>query len=256
MRVLVTRPANDAPAWVQALAAQGHEAQALPLIAITPLTDAAQRQALLAAWGRLDQYRALMFVSGNAAFHFFAAAAAAAPPALHAWATGPGTRSALLQAGVAAACIASPPDDSPQFDSEALWRLVGGTVNPGDRVLVVRGANARGESAGRDWFAQQLAAAGAQAEFLPVYERHLPVMDSAARARALAAATDGTVWLFSSSEAVANLGQLLPGQSWRAARCVVTHARIAQAARGAGFGVVCESRPDLADVVASIESIE
>ncbi|MGE3348297.1 MAG: uroporphyrinogen-III synthase, partial [Ramlibacter sp.] len=38
------------------------------------------------------------------------------------------------------------------------------------------------------------------------------------------------------------------------ARAVATHPRIAQAAREAGFGVVCESRPALADVVASIES--
>jgi uroporphyrinogen-III synthase len=62
------------------------------------------------------------------------------------------------------------------------------------------------------------------------------------------------VWLFSSSEAVANLRALLPDQSWQQARAVATHPRIAQAARDAGFAVVCESRPALADVVASIES--
>jgi uroporphyrinogen-III synthase len=64
------------------------------------------------------------------------------------------------------------------------------------------------------------------------------------------------VWLFSSSEAVANLQSLLPDQSWQQARAVATHPRIAQAARTAGFGVVCESRPILGAVVASIESLQ
>jgi len=62
------------------------------------------------------------------------------------------------------------------------------------------------------------------------------------------------VWLFSSSEAIANLQLLAPGQSWQQARAVATHPRIAQAARAAGFGVVWESRASLDDVLASIES--
>jgi uroporphyrinogen-III synthase len=69
------------------------------------------------------------------------------------------------------------------------------------------------------------------------------------------AAIDGSVWLFSSSEAIANLQALLPQQSWSQARAIATHARIGQAAKNAGFSVVCESRPVLASVVASIESM-
>jgi uroporphyrinogen-III synthase len=69
------------------------------------------------------------------------------------------------------------------------------------------------------------------------------------------AATDGSVWLFSSAQALANLRRLLPGQDWSGARAVATHPRIAAAVRNAGFGVVCESRPVLAELVASIESI-
>jgi uroporphyrinogen-III synthase len=71
---------------------------------------------------------------------------------------------------------------------------------------------------------------------------------------ARAAATDGAVWLFSSSEAVANLQACLPGQDWGAARALTTHGRIAEAARAAGFGVVREARPALADILASLES--
>ena len=47
----------------------------------------------------------------------------------------------------------------------------------------------------------------------------------------------------------------LPDQDWGQARALVTHPRIAQAARAAGFGSVQECRPALADVVASIESL-
>jgi uroporphyrinogen-III synthase len=45
------------------------------------------------------------------------------------------------------------------------------------------------------------------------------------------------------------------GQSWHRARAVATHPRIAQAARAAGFSQVCEARPEMAALVASIESL-
>jgi uroporphyrinogen-III synthase len=62
------------------------------------------------------------------------------------------------------------------------------------------------------------------------------------------------VWLFSSSEAVENLRKVSDSQ-WSKALAIATHPRIAQAAKDAGFGVVYESRPLLADVAASIESL-
>ena len=65
---------------------------------------------------------------------------------------------------------------------------------------------------------------------------------------------DGSVWLLSSSEAVAHLAEALPDQHWGAAHALATHPRIAEAARAAGFGTVRECRPALEDVVASIES--
>jgi uroporphyrinogen-III synthase len=68
-------------------------------------------------------------------------------------------------------------------------------------------------------------------------------------------AVDGSVWLFSSSEAIGNLVHACAGQPWSQAKALVTHSRIAQAARKAGFSVVCESRPTLAALMASIESM-
>ena len=63
------------------------------------------------------------------------------------------------------------------------------------------------------------------------------------------------MWLFSSSEAIANLRQCLPSLDWHAARALVTHPRIGEAARAAGFGHVTDTRPTLAAVAASIESL-
>jgi len=68
------------------------------------------------------------------------------------------------------------------------------------------------------------------------------------------ASHNGSLWLLSSSEAIAHLGRALPGQDWAAAHALATHPRIAQAARAAGFGCVSECKPALADVAAFIKS--
>ena len=267
-RVIVTRPAREAAHWVEQLGAHGIGAVALPLIAIGPCTDPASRQALEQAHAQWPSYKALMFVSGNAALHFFEPNR---PPALagqalaaiktRVWAPGPGTASALRQAGVPPGCIDGPAPDAAQFDSEALWQQVREQIGPGDRVLIVRGRSATPEDAhespqgsGRDWLAQQITAAGGQVDFVVAYQRGAPRFNAAEVALTQQAAQDGSLWLLSSSEAVAHLAQALPGQPWGAARALATHPRIAQAARDAGFGSVRECRPALADVVASIES--
>jgi uroporphyrinogen-III synthase len=253
MRVLVTRPAAEARRWVEDLRARGHDAQACPLIDIAPMPDLAP---LRAAWRCAAECDVFMFVSGNAAQHFFAARPADAP-ALRArlWAPGPGTVLALRDAGVPAGQIDAPDAAAAQFDSESLWQRVQAQVHAGLRVCIVRGSDAQGRGAGRDWMAQRLQAAGATVTWLSAYRRIPPQWTRQQEDRARQAANDGTVWLLSSSEAVSNLVRLLPGQSWQHARAVATHARIAQAAQDAGFGVVRASRAALDDVVASIESL-
>ena len=104
------------------------------------------------------------------------------------------------------------------------------------------------------WLAQQIAARGGQVEFVVAYQRGAPRFTAQEVALAQQAAQDGSVWLLSSSEAVAHLAEALPGQHWGAAHALATHPRIAEAARAAGFGTVRECRPALEDVVASIES--
>lgn len=259
--VLVTRPEPEASDWAGRLRQHGLAAEALPLIQI-----AAPRQGLPA---RIEgDWAALMFVSGNAVQHFMALPGAhEAAARARCWAPGPGTARALRAAGVAATQIDSPPPESGQFDSEHLWALVGPQVRPGKPVLIVRGVDApadpqaplpaerAGQGAGREWLAQRLREAGVEPAYLVVYERRPPQPEAAQQARARAAAHDGTVWLFSSSEALRHLRLWLPDGDWRAARALVTHPRIAQAAQQAGFGQVFSCRPTLIDVVASIESL-
>ena len=250
MAVVLTRPQAEAERWAARLHERGLQPLLLPLLQIGPPPDP---QALRAACQRAGECAAVMFVSANAVQGFFAVAPEFAGP--RAWAPGLATRDALRAAGVPAERIDTPAEDAEQFDSESLWRQVGEQLHAGDRLLLVRGGDSEGRSHGRDWLVQQLAARGVAVDTLVAYVRQLPRWNDDERAAALQAAGDGSLWLFSSSEAASNLELLLPGQPWTRARAIATHPRIAQAVRSLGFGSVRESRPAFDDVVASIESV-
>ena len=174
-----------------------------------------------------------------------------------AWAPGPGTVAALRQAGLPTQHIDAPAADAAQFDSEALWQVVAPQIGPGDRVLIVRGGTTPGAEggSGREWLSRQIAAAGGAVDFVAAYVRGAPPFDADQQALARQAATDGSVWLLSSSEGGAHLAAPLPAQHWGQARALATHPRIAQAAQAAGFGSVNECRPAFNEVAASIESL-
>jgi uroporphyrinogen-III synthase len=249
MAVVVTRPVQQARRWAEQLRERGFDPLVLPLIAIAAAPDA---QALQRVARAADDYAAVMFVSAHAVQGFFEAAPVFARA--RAWAPGPATRDALLAAGVAPERIAAPAVDAAQFDSESLWQQVAAQLRAGDRLLVVRGADADGRGRGREWLTRQAQAAGAHVEHVAAYRRELPAWSDADRELARSAATDGSCWLFSSSEAAGNLAGLLPGQGWSGARAVATHPRIAESVRALGFEKVFASRPGFEDVVASIES--
>ena len=272
MQVIVTRVQPQAGQWVQLLQAT-HQAVALPLIETSGLPDTT---ALVSAWQHRADYAALMFVSSHAVNYFYASKSVVAHVnkahediKTRAWMTGPGTHAALVAQGVSTTRMDCPPPEAGQYDSEALWQLVKEQVGPGTRVLIVRGDTPGAVDAtadeganpsanvgvGRGWLAQRLQAAGAQVDFVVAYRRGAPVWTPAQRTLARAGATDGSIWLLTSTESLVNLKTLLPGQAWSGAKAVATHARIAEAARQLGFGVVSESRPALSDVLASIESM-
>lgn len=245
LRVIVTRPQDQAAGWVDALRALGVDAVALPLIVIGPPADTAP---VHAAWQALAQYTLAVFVSPNAVQRFVAERPPGAgwPAATLAGSTGPGTSGALRAAGLGEGQLVEPAADAPSFDSEALWARLSGRDWQGRRVLVVRGED------GRDWLASTLAERGAQVDFVAAYRRVPPVADAPAQALIEAARVrpQAHLWVFSSSEAVRHLQALAPEADWRAARAAASHPRIAEAARAAGFGRVDEVRPAPADVAA------
>ena len=291
MRVIVTRPETDAQAWLDAIQKAGHEAVYLPLIEIGPAPDT---QAVDLAWQQWPRWQAVMFVSAQAVRMFFAqrphqvpietkhssqdsAYVLGEPVGPRYWATGPGTRQALIEAGVATNRIDAPSAESAQFDSEALWQVVAPSLKKQAPVLIVRGNEDTSESnapttthvnpspsnnqpvnpqgVGRDWLAQQIVEAGASVEFVVAYSRRPPRWSAQQLGIAKQAASDGSVWCFSSSQAVLYLQAQLPTLKWDQARCVATHARIAQTAHGVGFLKVVQTRPVLSDVLASLESL-
>ncbi|MGE4242806.1 uroporphyrinogen-III synthase [Ramlibacter sp.] len=248
--VVVTRPRHEALQWVERLRDAGLNALALPLIEIGP---APEPDALRRAWAELPRHAAVMFVSANAVRAFFDARPAGSAFGARAWAPGPGTREALLAAGVDPSAIDSPADDAPQFDSENLWARVSGSVAAGQRILIVRGGGDAGS--GRDWLARQLQARNVAIDTVTAYVRAAPVWSPRQREDASRLLDDdGATWIFSSSEAIANLAALLPGRAFSGASALVTHPRIGEAAKRAGFGRVRATAARLRDVVAALES--
>ncbi|MCY7369764.1 MAG: uroporphyrinogen-III synthase, partial [Polaromonas sp.] len=71
LRVIVTRPEDEAREWVRQLAQASFAAEALPLIGIAPADRPADLAALAKAHSALASYRASLFVSGNAVRYFF-----------------------------------------------------------------------------------------------------------------------------------------------------------------------------------------
>ncbi len=248
VRVLVTRPEQQAHAWARQLEQAGLDARALPLIDIVAAPDPA---AVTAAWAALTSASLVFFVSPNAVARFFdlRPAQLAWPPRVEAASPGPGTTEALQRFGVAS--VVAPPVDAEQFDSEALWQVLAPRDWQGRRVMIVRGTQ------GRDWLSQRFVARGAEVSMVAAYGRAAPQLTPAQQALLAEALVQPHrhVWLFSSSQAIDHLEALAPGADWSAVRAVATHPRIADRARALGMGRVAEARPAVSAVVGCIQSI-
>lgn len=221
-------------------------AVALPLIDITPVPF---------AWDASARYDAFAFVSRSAVEGFFQSQTLSSLQAARCLVTGLGTRAALIQHGLPADRIDSPNVDVAQFDSEALWQVIGQRDWTGKHICIVRGSNYLGEPEGRSWLAEKLAQAGGVIDFLTTYQRRLPLLSEASR-EILHNPMDGDVWVFSSSQAIEHLKLLLPSTDWSQSRAITTHDRIFITAKGAGFGKVAITRPVLADVMATLKAPE
>jgi uroporphyrinogen-III synthase len=191
--VLVTRPARQAAAFAQKLAALGATPVVFPAIAILPPAD---RASLDRAHARLATYDLAFFVSANAV-EYGVPDPSRWPPALAAFAPGPGTAEALAAVGIAHVRIPATTQDS-----EGLLALPELADVRGKRAVIFRGEG------GREALAAALAARGAEVEHAVCYRRAVP---SAGAAGLVDALSEGRVQAVTvtSSEGVDNLWQVL-----------------------------------------------
>jgi hydroxymethylbilane synthase len=189
-RIAITRPADQASELVAALAELGAEPLLIPTIQIEPLADLHRLDEAIA---QVQQYDWLVFTSANAVTIFNERWQAAGQP-VSALATvaiaavGPATGAAVQRLGVAPTFV---PD---AHVAEALAAGLG-EVN-GRHILLPQAA------AARPLLAEQLSAAGAQVEAIPVYNT-IPAPLPAAALTALAHGVDAV--LFTSGSTVRNL---------------------------------------------------
>lgn len=227
--VLVTRPAAQADKLCHLIEQHGGRALRFPTLEIHPAAVAPEvlGKALAGDW--------LIFTSVNAA-DFALKAFDGKMPDLHSVrlaAVGQATATALTQAGLSIACV--PAQD---FSSEGLLaepimqRLVG------QRVTIVRGVG------GREKLAQTLRERGAKVDYLEVYRRCRPSIDSSELCAYLrkggVAATTTT-----SGEALENLLAMLDEAACAVLRklpLIVVSDRIGQLAGQLGFIKVLVSR--------------
>lgn len=199
-----------------------------------------------------------------------ASATAYWPVSLPVAVVGPGSAQALAEAGIAPPqhrVIVPPGGPDARFDSEALLAELDVAALAGRRVLIVRG------DGGRELLADTLRAAGAQVDIVSAYTRRAPAPDSAvwAALEARLASSVPCAWVLTSSEAVRHLATMLaarygtqegvhtPGTPHvlaqiLAAPCFTSHARIADAARAAGFDRITQCAAGDENLLAALKT--
>lgn len=164
LTIVVTRPARQNDMLVQQLRTLGADTTAIPLLAITPLQDAVQRQKIDAQLRELADCHLAIFISQNAAEQCLQALAERSipwPTQIQVYAIGSSTTAFLAERGIAAI--------SPQqMNSEGLLALPALQNVIGQRCIIFRGLG------GRETLAQTLRERGASVDYCELYRRELP----------------------------------------------------------------------------------
>lgn len=234
IRALVTRPAGQALALVQAIRTASGVAVEFPLLEIVPLAtdDRAERATLAATLNALDEFVIAIFASSNAVqalFDELQRTGGRFPSALCCLAVGAATAQRLREAGIACA------GGEATMDSEELLARPELAAVAGQRIVIFRGVG------GREHLADELTARGASVTRCALYRRRAPAASPAQLHEVLTRERINTV-LLSSGEGLANLLALLGGSAAgtiASQLAVVTPGeRVASLARSAGFATV------------------
>lgn len=164
LTIAVTRPARQNDALMQQLRALNANVIALPLLAIEPLREPAQRQKIDTQLHNLLHCQMAIFISQNAAEQTLQALAERSltwPTHIQAFAIGSATTAFLAEHDIAAI--------SPlQMNSEGLLALPALQKVKEQRCIVFRGLG------GRETLAQTLRERGAVVDYCELYRRELP----------------------------------------------------------------------------------
>ncbi|MDH4235407.1 MAG: uroporphyrinogen-III synthase [Gallionella sp.] len=221
LKILVTRPRDQAVQLAQRIEQAGGIPLLFPLLEIAPVADA---KLLHEQVSRLAQFNLAVFISPNAVKYGMAAirAAGAFPPALKIATVGKGSAKALHELG--SAKVIAPTE---RFDSEGLLALPELQNVAGWRVMIFRG------DGGRELLGDTLKARGAIVEYAACYLRCKPHWDTSALLDAAPDAISVT-----SSEALGHLWQMLDEAQRNTMRDLplfVPHPRIAELAHQQGW---------------------
>jgi uroporphyrinogen-III synthase len=226
-RVWVTRPQEQAAELCALVRSHGGDAVEFPLTVIEPAPAPDAARATLEAIGRRD---CCVFVSRNAVRSALALCPdlPARAAGCRVFAVGAGTAAELSRAGISAA--SGPGPDYGSRDVLTLPELQGGSVR-GRTVLIVRGAG--GDAA----LQRELRRRGAIVDEVDVYRRGR-ITPEPGRVEALWQRTPPDVIVLASAGIVRALIDLTPDacrERLMRTPLAVISARVAEAARGAGF---------------------
>jgi uroporphyrinogen-III synthase len=225
VRVLVTRPRDQAEALARLIEARGGEAIRFPVIEIAEPRDT---RALLAVIDRLKDFALAIFISPNAVNRAMnlILARGGLPEAMRVACVGRGSARELKHFGIDNTIV--PPG---RFDSEALLELPELQQVAGKRIVIFRG------DGGRELLGDTLRARGAGIEYAECYRRVRPNTDTTPLLRRW---TRGEIDLVSvtSVDGLRNLFDMVgkAGQQWLIRTpIVVVSERMAQVCRELGF---------------------
>jgi len=225
VRVLVTRPRDQADNLVRLIEARGGDAIRLPVIEIAEPQDT---QALLAVIDRLKDFTIAIFISPNAVNRAMNLIRArdGLPPGLRIACVGRGSARELGHYGIENVIV--PPG---RFDSEALLALPELQAVKGKRIVIFRGEG------GRELLGDTLRQRGAEIEYAECYRRVRPNTDMTPLLRRWARGEVDIVSV-TSVDGLHNLFDMVgkAGQHWLIRTpIVVVSERMAQVCRELGF---------------------
>lgn len=226
LTVVVTRPAGTAVSMARKIRARGGLPLLLPGLSLRPVLDPAATQSALHKGLAAD----VLIFSSPAAVRF-AAALSPLKTAAMVLAVGQETARALHRHGIRRPMVPARQDSEGLLEHFAL-----GDVQ-GRRVVLI------GAAGGRGLLRDTLLARGAELHELHVYQRVSPRLDRR-HVEAVRALPASACVLLSSAEALNHLCRLLPRDALarlQQATAIVSSARLAAAARAAGFMRITEA---------------